>query len=332
MVRISGMACVFLVALRLAIGWHFAVEGYFKIRSHQIGKTSTNTPWTAEPFFREGYGPIAEWYRGQLGLSDAGALARLRNPDAVAGEWSAYRDRLQQHYALADAQRSAVNAALQARITDLRNWLTGAAPSPAKKPLGNNTVDAPTTVPARLAEYDARLQEARQVQDSVQPAFNKPVDLGRVRTAKAEAARILGELTAELDARTAAMRQALRSAAALTDEQKKRGEAPEPPAPRRPIQILDTVTMWTLAILGGCLVVGLLSRLASLLLAGFLLQVVLIAPALPHAPQPPGAVGHFLYVNHQVIEMLALLVLAAIPTGRWFGLDALWNRRGPTNR
>jgi hypothetical protein len=32
MARISGLGCFFLVALRLVIGWHFAVEGVWKIR------------------------------------------------------------------------------------------------------------------------------------------------------------------------------------------------------------------------------------------------------------------------------------------------------------
>ena len=33
--------------------------------------------------------------------------------------------------------------------------------------------------------------------------------------------------------------------------------------------------------------------------------------------------GHYLLVDMHVIEMVALLALAAIPTGKWFGLDAL---------
>ena len=46
-----------------------------------------------------------------------------------------------------------------------------------------------------------------------------------------------------------------------------------------------------------------------------------------------GAVGHYLYVNLYTIELFALLALAAIPTGRWFGIDSLLHTlfgRGPT--
>ena len=39
--------------------------------------------------------------------------------------------------------------------------------------------------------------------------------------------------------------------------------------------------------------------------------------------------GNYLFVNKNVIEMLALFVLASTRSGRWFGLDALlvgtWN-------
>jgi hypothetical protein len=37
----------------------------------------------------------------------------------------------------------------------------------------------------------------------------------------------------------------------------------------------------------------------------------------------PGDPGHYLYVNKELVECLAALVLATIPTGRWLGLDAL---------
>src|SRR6185369_367070 len=103
MARVSGFACFFLVALRLAIGWHFAVEGVHKLRTHQIGKTSTNTPWSSEPFFREGYGPAAEWYRQMLGISDEAILSCLRGregntPSIVQNEWMLFVVKLNDHY------------------------------------------------------------------------------------------------------------------------------------------------------------------------------------------------------------------------------------------
>ena len=89
------------------------------------------------------------------------------------------------------------------------------------------------------------------------------------------------------------------------------------------VPTLDKVTMWSLAICGGLLLLGFLSRPTCFLLALFLLSVTLIAPAVPGTPTPPGSTGHYLYINLYTIEMSALLALAFLPTGRWFGVDAL---------
>ena len=44
------------------------------------------------------------------------------------------------------------------------------------------------------------------------------------------------------------------------------------------------------------------------------------------SPLPPGTEGNPLFINKNLIEALALLALAAHPTGRWLGLDALVHR------
>ena len=50
--------------------------------------------------------------------------------------------------------------------------------------------------------------------------------------------------------------------------------------------------------------------------------VVATQPAWPgiYPPDPP-VVGHALLINKDFIEMLALLVVASTPVGRWGGLD-----------
>ncbi len=50
-------------------------------------------------------------------------------------------------------------------------------------------------------------------------------------------------------------------------------------------------------------------------------------------PEPPGP-EHALFINKNMIEVIACLALAAIPTGRFAGLDALVRRfvfRQPTD-
>ena len=52
-----------LLALRLAIGWHFLFEGLHKIHSHVIGPTETNRPFTSEPYFTAAEGPLGAYMR-----------------------------------------------------------------------------------------------------------------------------------------------------------------------------------------------------------------------------------------------------------------------------
>jgi uncharacterized membrane protein YphA (DoxX/SURF4 family) len=314
----------FLVTLRLVIGWHFLVEGYQKFHSHQIGETSTNRPWTGEPFFREGYGPAAQTFRDLLGDPDKLATARLRGdgqtlPTPVAAEWDGYFDRFVTHYRLTDDQRAKAAAKLTEAKKDTSAWLT-AGQVEVTRSSQFGPVAARKTVPQWLAELEAKRQQIQDVYDKKLPAFNEDVEGARLRALKSEAAGLRDDLLAALDEKTEAMKASL--AESLTPEQKQTGAVPDVKQ-LRPIDYVDRATMWAHMILGGCLLLGLFSRLASFLLALFLLSVILIAPAVPFAPTPPGATGHYLYINLYVIELVALLLLASTPTGRWFGLDAL---------
>ncbi|MCS7045367.1 MAG: hypothetical protein NZO58_03320 [Gemmataceae bacterium] len=114
-----------------------------------------------------------------------------------------------------------------------------------------------------------------------------------------------------------------------------------PHVPARPIsswRLLDwsdAIVKYGLVITGGCLLVGLLTRSACLAGAVLLLSFYLAMPPLPGWPENPRAEGHYLYINKNVIEMFALLALAAMPTGRWAGVDgflallrpARWRKR-----
>lgn len=318
-------ASFFLVLLRLTIGWHFLVEGYHKFHTHQLGETATNKPWTGEAFFREGIGPAAQPIRDLLGDPDKLALARLKGdgqnlPAPVAAEWDDYFNRFVNFYGLTDEQRNKAQALFDEAKKKTAQWLTVGSVE-IKKNAQWGTVSATKTMPEWLAEWDGKRQQVAEVYGRKLPAFNDDVEGARLRSLKADANTLRDDLLAALDSQTAATKMSLGSL--LTDEQKKLGEPPAAPKPTRPIDYLDRVTMWSHMILGGCLLFGLFTRVASFGLALFLLSVLLVSPALPWAPTPPGAVGHYLYVNLYVIEMIALLVLASVPTGQWFGLDAL---------
>src|SRR5262245_58823637 len=67
----------FLLALRLAIGWHFLFEGLHKIHSHYVGETQTNRPFSSEPYFAAAEGPLGPTMRRQFGNIDADIAARV---------------------------------------------------------------------------------------------------------------------------------------------------------------------------------------------------------------------------------------------------------------
>ena len=64
--------------------------------------------------------------------------------------------------------------------------------------------------------------------------------------------------------------------------------------------------------------------------AGMLMSFYLVWPPFPGVIDPPGSTEHALFINKNFIEAVALLAIASLPTGQWFGLDRWiwlgWNR------
>ncbi|MEZ6046993.1 MAG: DoxX family protein [Planctomycetaceae bacterium] len=113
----------------------------------------------------------------------------------------------------------------------------------------------------------------------------------------------------------------------VTLDQLSRGPvAPDP----EPVHTKDLLVMTGLVCLGFCLISGFLTRLCAFLGAIMIFSFYLVMPPLPGIPHAPGP-DHSLFVDKNLIEVFALLVLAAFPTGRWFGIDAAlfgwWERR-----
>ncbi len=84
--------------------------------------------------------------------------------------------------------------------------------------------------------------------------------------------------------------------------------------------------MWGLLILGPLLILGLFSRLAAFAGAVMMLSFYLVIPPWPGVPTELALPEHSFVVNKNLIEALALLGLAAVPSGTWFGLDGLLGR------
>ncbi len=111
--------------------------------------------------------------------------------------------------------------------------------------------------------------------------------------------------------------------AMATPEQQQRGRLtigkPEPGLLNT--NLIDRFVPWFDTVVGVLLIVGLFTRLAALAGAGFLFSIILT--------QWPGAPGA-LPIYYQTIEMLGMLVLAAMAAGQFAGLDyvlySYWSR------
>jgi uncharacterized membrane protein YphA (DoxX/SURF4 family) len=99
--------------------------------------------------------------------------------------------------------------------------------------------------------------------------------------------------------------------AIATDEQRAGGELP---IPESPLKKTDRILTWAMIICGGCLIVGLFTRIAAVACAAFLFLVIMSQP-----PWVPGTITTLF--PYQLVEMLALLALATTAVGRWGGLD-----------
>jgi len=347
----------FLILLRLAIGWHFFFEGLDKIQSQWIGPTESSRPFSSAGYFREAPGPMGGWMRSTLGDPHGDALDRLVPkqlpfgarpekpqdfvPPGLERDWDDYSSRFVAFYGLTDDQKKDAQTRLVQAKSAVVLWLTDPRPAnlpeekkealgikKVKKTYPSGVVDVEQTVSERVADYRSGVEDVLSTQTTKLWVFGKDVEKQRLVKAKGDLEQKRADLMKDLDARTADMKGRL--ASVLTPEQKEKGEVPAGPG-NRLLWWLDRSTAWGLTIMGGCLLLGLLTRINSVLLAGFLLMTYLAVPPFPWLPVPPNNEGNYLYVNKNLIEMLALLVLATVPSGRWLGLDALlhWMRGEP---
>ncbi|GAB4143695.1 MAG: hypothetical protein Tsb009_14940 [Planctomycetaceae bacterium] len=168
--------------------------------------------------------------------------------------------------------------------------------------------------PGKVQEYKERLERYEKMLADAQQEFQHEhleAEQKRIR-------ELWSELVGPVKKLDADMKRAAR--AILTDKQLAKG-----PPPKTDIKRIDRInfaTMWGLMILGGLMIVGLFSRLAAFAGACLVFSFYLVMPPWPGVPEPPGP-EHSLIVNKNLIEVLALLMLASIPTGKWFGIDAL---------
>ncbi len=321
------LTVLLMVALRVGIGWHFFQEGL----AHK------NDPkWTSEGFLRQAKGPLAEFYRQRLpsfhgwderlmtpisgdaapAAAEAGESGGENSPaelakqkakpenspvvgtwySAAVRDWANRRKEIADYYAFGDEQMKQSDELLKNYSDRLGNLLLG---------------------------YEADIRGYRHALDrnhdlaAEAGANNIPNRMARVEKREKNP---LGEQGATIDTSPAEWRkeaEALEAAfekdvdGLATDALRKLGPMPRT---QTDLKKFDTILPWVLLVGGACLVAGLFTRLAALVCALFLGSVILSQP-----PWIPGSIT--MLFNYQLVEFIALLVLASSHVGRWGGLD-----------
>jgi len=92
------------------------------------------------------------------------------------------------------------------------------------------------------------------------------------------------------------------------------------------LRAIDLLNIWGLVLIGLALMLGCFSRLASASGIVLLALYYLAQPALIQTDYRIPLEGHYLLVNKNVVELLALVVFLVLPSGTLWGIDRLVRR------
>jgi len=308
--KISLLAVILLVALRITIGWHFFYEGVWKIKHAD--------EFSAAPFLTQAKGPFAPLFYSMI--DDINGERRLKVEKDADGEvvtatdketgdvypvikgeeFSAaiadFRAKVDAKYGLDDKQKKLADAVGARFQHGLATWL---------QINGWDIVGYHDSL-KRLAEANA--------------SGGDSTDTRKQRNWQWQM-KLRGEVNGwigELEDMDADYQRAIWSEV-LTEEQRAMGEVSKSITFA---DFMDFAVTWSLTAIGLCLMLGFCSRLAALGGAAFLVSVLMTQPPWPTIyPPAPAVVGHALIVDKNFVEMMALLALATMPVGRWAGLD-----------
>lgn len=279
-----------LVLLRITVGWHILYEGLWKYEQDNF---------TADNFLSRASGPLADLYQDKI-VKDF-EWRKALNKDWNLEELDRYYNRFLSQVQLDDAGRNLAERALAARKQNVAQTLDNAE---------NNKL---------LQEYFKQWDQLREKRDLINSgksdtSFDRERLWEAQQKLRAEARPYLAPLEAQHDG----LREDLMRT--LPPDQRDRKIRPQWGEIVKDNDLL--VTYLNIAI-GACLILGLFSRLAALGGGLFLAIIVAATWQWPGYYNPPlhPAQGHALFVTKEFVEMMACFALAAIPTGRWGGLD-----------
>jgi uncharacterized membrane protein YphA (DoxX/SURF4 family) len=260
--------------------------------------------FSSRPFLQASAGPFRPLFRGLV--SDIDGLERLTPASAQAALDRRHAEILR-HYERAKAPFTSEQ---QQRLAKHRDALKAAIVA---------TLAEPPIAP-RIEDYE-RMRERVAATHTDDIAFSRErldADRGKLDATADELLALVNEPVSELAAQAQSM---------ATVEQLAAGPLPRPAEPGARI---DWLIRWGLTAIGLCLILGLATPVAAIAAALQLAAFYLASPPWPGLPATAVG-GHYLYVDRNLIELIAVLAIAGAGTGRWLGTDALvgkwWRRR-----
>jgi uncharacterized membrane protein YphA (DoxX/SURF4 family) len=358
--RLGIWSIAALVLLRLAIGWHFFQEGTQKF-TYDAAEGRLRIVFSAEVFMRQAVGPLAGLFHAQVpdthGWPNLLATARQNKPLTTEQEEEQARWAADYQARRAAAAKNKQPVPIEfppfapyhdwaVRIVDdWRNVLADVTAIPGlSDDQRRQAADAFVLRQQQLADYltgetgaitDYQNELWRLGQMQAAPvAHNLPYQQERIAAKAAETRGMplpwLGQVQVFQAGYFRDLDDVVRGSpdpahVARSGDRPQQIAAAMDDALTEPRQawlgfVNVAVAVLTLSV-GGCLLLGLLTPIAAIFGAGFLLAIV--------ATQPPWVTGAE-PTYYQCVELAGLLVLAATGAGRWAGLDyflaALWQK------
>lgn len=334
---IGAVTIILIVLLRITIGWHFFYEG--------LHKFDPRHDFSSYGFLGQAKGPTADLY--YMMLPDLHGLVRLQitpkeevqpyryheliekldtkaNKLVIAEEkeqkidnlptfpvyedaWSEYKQLFEKSNELTPEETKQVEAVFGQYIRSLREYAA--------------------EVEKDVVGYYGSIQRYREMLKEM--SNDAPHQRERNWNAEMNYRSEMNKWVKELDemgnglqsafGRVLAQEMAGAERKIVTDPEK--ATVPNPVTDSH-VRLLDLSVTYGLTAIGLCMMLGLCNRLACLGAVAFLANVCLSQFPWPTVyPPTPDVIGHFMIVTKDFVELVACLVLASLPAGRWGGLD-----------
>lgn len=286
--KIGRLAVWTIVLLRVAIGWHFFMEGQTKVKEGNF---------SSKGFLSAAKGPLAPLYH--QAIWDYDGQIRL-DQEAITDLFKAYQEKAVNYYVFTEAQTEKAKELKEKAVGELEDVFSQWDEDIFKFNEGRQRIEDMNKDPMRLFVASLRSQKDKIETDrmnSVRPA------LGAIDKIMLNYQEKMNEIATE-DQKKLPENKGTRPAVTMD----------LPDATMLQTDVVDKVIPIFDMAIGILLIVGLLTRIASLAAAGFLISVVL--------SQFPGFDGTA-PTYFQAVEALACLVLFSTDAGRYAGLDFL---------